>query len=132
MMFHVIASSAVSHHHRPPPRASPPAKDIAHVRVTGSTEYCADAGRLPELTDMPASDSVESLVLDLLEWMSGEPRPYAEVLEAWRTSCPRLPVWEEANDRGFIRRHRSTEDGALVSISAAGAHYLRMHRRPSP
>ena len=94
-------------------------------------EYCAEDGRLPEWTHMPASDSIDSLVLDLLEWMGCEPRPYAEVLEAWRTSCPRLPVWEDANDRGFIRRHRSPGEGAVVSVSPAGAHYLRMHRRPS-
>ena len=70
------------------------------------------------------SDAVEPLILDLLEWMGPEPRPYAEVLEAWRTSCPRLPVWEEAGDRGYIRRSR----GALVSVSAAGAEHLRAHR----
>jgi hypothetical protein len=70
------------------------------------------------------SDAVEPLILDLLEWMGPEPRPYAEVLEAWRTSCPRLPVWEEASDRGYIRRSR----GALVSVSAAGAEHLRAHR----
>jgi D-3-phosphoglycerate dehydrogenase / 2-oxoglutarate reductase len=46
------------------------------------------------------------------------------VLEAWRTSCPRLPVWEEATDRGFIVRHR----GAFVSVSAAGSEHLRRHR----
>ena len=53
------------------------------------------------------SDTVETLILDLLEWMGPNPRPYAEALEAWRTSCPRLPVWEEATDRGFIARHRA-------------------------
>ena len=74
----------------------------------------------------------DSLVLDLLEWMGGEPRPYAEVIEAWRTSCPRLPVWEEANDRGFIERRGSTANGPLVSVSAGGAHHLRTHRRRSP
>jgi hypothetical protein len=38
------------------------------------------------------SDTVDTLVLDLLEWIGPHPRPYAEVPEAWRTSCPRLPV----------------------------------------
>jgi hypothetical protein len=75
-----------------------------------------------------ASDTVDALILDLLEWMGPEPRPYAEVLEAWRTSCPRLAVWEDANDRGFIARHH----GTLVSVSAAGAEHLRRHRQPSP
>jgi hypothetical protein len=73
-------------------------------------------------------DSVDSLILDLLDWMGPAPRPYAEVLEAWRTSCPRLPVWEDANDRGFIARRRVAGRGTLVSASAAGAEHLRKHR----
>jgi hypothetical protein len=70
------------------------------------------------------SETVDTLILDLLEWLGPDGRPYAEVLEAWRTSCPRLPVWEEATDRGFIVRHR----GAFVSVSAAGSEHLRRHR----
>jgi hypothetical protein len=45
----------------------------------------------------------ESLILDLLEWVAGADRTYDEVMDAWRTSCPRLPVWEDANDRGRFR-----------------------------
>jgi hypothetical protein len=77
------------------------------------------------------SETVDSLILDLLAWMGPEPRPYAEVLEAWRTSCPRLPVWEEATDRGFISRRRAPGQSALVSVSAAGAEHLRRHRVPA-
>jgi hypothetical protein len=44
----------------------------------------------------------EPLVLDLVEWVARRPRPYAEVMEAWRTSCPRL--WEEAVGRGLVER----------------------------
>jgi hypothetical protein len=80
---------------------------------------------------VPMSDTVDTLILDLLEWIGPGPRPYAEVVEAWRTSCPRLPVWEDANDRGFISRHRVPGHGALVSVSAIGAEHLRTHRRPS-
>jgi hypothetical protein len=76
------------------------------------------------------SDTVDTLILDLLEWMGPNPRHYAEVLEAWRTSCPRLPVWEDANDRGLIARHHAPGRGALVSVSAAGAEHLRKHRQP--
>ena len=39
------------------------------------------------------SDPVEALVVDLLEWIGPRTRAYPEVMEAWRTSCPRLPVW---------------------------------------
>ena len=48
------------------------------------------------------SDAVENLILDLLEWVDRKERTYQETLEAWRTSCPRLPVWEEATDRGLL------------------------------
>jgi D-3-phosphoglycerate dehydrogenase len=74
------------------------------------------------------SDSIDHLILDLLEWLGAGPRPYEEVLDAWRTSCPRLPVWEEANDRGYIERHHASGVGRFVSVSDVGAEYLRTHR----
>jgi hypothetical protein len=86
---------------------------------------------VPTPADPAVLETIDSLVLDLLEWIGPNPRPYAEVLEAWRTSCPRLPVWEDANDRGFIARHLSPGNGALVSVSPAGAEHLRKFRQPS-
>jgi hypothetical protein len=77
-------------------------------------------------------DAVDNLILDLLEWMGPNPRPYADVLEAWRTSCPRLPVWEEANGRGFIARDRGSGRGLLIRVSDVGWEHLRAHRRLSP
>ena len=74
------------------------------------------------------SETVDSLILDLLEWIGPGQRPYAETMDAWRTSCPRLPVWEEATDLGFIERRREPGEPAVVAISAAGAEYLRQHR----
>jgi hypothetical protein len=82
-------------------------------------------------TPPAGSDTVDTLILDLLEWMGPDPRPYTEVLRAWQTSCPRLPVWEDANDRGFIARRHSPGHGTLVARSAAGAEHLRKHRHPS-
>ena len=73
----------------------------------------------------------EALVLDLLEWIGPTPRSYVEVLDAWRTSCPRLPVWEEANDRHFVTGHHEAGRGRLISVSPAGWAHLRLHR-PSP
>ena len=73
------------------------------------------------------SDPLEPLILDLLEWIGPHPRPYAEVLEAWRTSCPRLPVWEEANQRGFID-HLQQGRVAAVAVSALGLAHLQAQR----
>jgi D-3-phosphoglycerate dehydrogenase len=71
-----------------------------------------------------ADTVVEALILDLLDWVAKRERTYEEVMEAWRTSCPKLPVWEDANDRGFIE----TENG-IVSITASGRSLLRQHDR---
>jgi hypothetical protein len=82
------------------------------------------------ITDRGAvADGLHDLVLDLLEWLGSGPRPYSEVLDAWRTSCPRLPVWEEANERGFIERVSEPGRGQFVSVSRAGAEHLRTAQR---
>ena len=73
-------------------------------------------------------DVVEPLILDLLEWIGREPRPYHEVMDAWRTSCPRLPVWEEANARGLVTRVHRDGVGAFVAVSRQGRAYLAQHR----
>jgi D-3-phosphoglycerate dehydrogenase len=77
---------------------------------------------------MSEPETVDALVLDLLEWIGSAPRPYDEVLDAWRTSCPRLPVWEEANERGFVTRHSHPGEGVVISVSAAGEAHLRAAR----
>jgi hypothetical protein len=45
----------------------------------------------------------ELLIQQFLEWVAARPRRYADVMEAWRTSCPRLPVWEAAVDADLVR-----------------------------
>jgi hypothetical protein len=74
------------------------------------------------------NDPVEPLILDLLEWIGPRSLPRAEVLEAWRTSCPRLPVWEEANLRGFIDHSREPGHEACVSLSPLGLAHLQACR----
>jgi hypothetical protein len=86
------------------------------------------ADRLPTLRWSPVTDTVDSLILDLLEWIGPDSRPYAEVLDAWRTSCPRLPVWEDANDRGFVVSLYEPGQGRIVSVSVAGREHLHTHR----
>ena len=71
--------------------------------------------------------AVESLILDLLEWLVDGERTYAQVMEAWRTSCPKLPIWEEANDRGLISTRR-VNGRRLIIASPAGLALLEQHR----
>jgi hypothetical protein len=62
---------------------------------------------------------VEALIFDLLEWVAKRERTYEEVLDAWRTSCPKLPVWEDANDRGLVETE--VIDGrCIVRVTLAG------------
>ena len=72
---------------------------------------------------------VENLVLDLLEWLGEADRTYNETMEAWRTSCPKLPVWEDATDRGLISMD-VVHGRKIVRISEAGLALLERHRIP--
>ncbi len=81
--------------------------------------------------EAPGPDVVGPLVLDLLEWVGPHGRPYPEVMDAWRTSCPRLPVWEEANERGYVRCDRPPGGDPVVRVTAAGAAHLARARPPS-
>jgi len=74
------------------------------------------------------SGTVDALIVDLLEYVANKERSYAEVIEAWHTSCPKLPVWEEANERGLVTR-ASANGYAVVRITTAGAALLEQHRR---
>jgi hypothetical protein len=68
--------------------------------------------------------TLDPLVLDLVEWIAREPRPLADVLEAWRTSCPRLTVWEDAVDRGFVTREAMAGMGVVVRATPAGRAFI--------
>jgi len=70
------------------------------------------------------SDETYPLVLDFVEWIAAEPRPYDEVMDAWRTSCPRLTIWEDAVDRGLVATERNGA-GTVVRATPQGLALLR-------
>jgi hypothetical protein len=45
---------------------------------------------------------VTSSTVQLLEWLNERERSYADTVDAWRTSCPRLSVWEDAIADGLV------------------------------
>lgn len=75
------------------------------------------------------SSNIEALVLDLVEWVAKEPRSYVEVMDAWRTSCPRLTVWEDAVDRGLVQRRANATGGISVIATDEGRALLAANRR---
>lgn len=60
--------------------------------------------------------TVDAPTLQLLAWIAERPRTYPETIEAWKSSCPRLTVWEDALVDGLVRVERRH-----VLLTAAGA-----------
>lgn len=74
------------------------------------------------------TDTVQNLILDLVEWVERTERTYEETMDAWRTSCPRLPVWEDASDRGLVRR--TVANGRVMVRATSDGLALLKERRP--
>jgi hypothetical protein len=50
------------------------------------------------------------LLRELLEWIGDRRRSYDDTIEAWRSSCPRHPVLDDAFTDGLVR----VEDGVVL------------------
>jgi hypothetical protein len=72
---------------------------------------------------MPVAHSL--IMIQFLSWVADRPRSYAQTMEAWRTTCPRLSVWEDAVIEGLVRI-----DGGLrlVSLTPQGRAVLQASR----
>jgi len=73
------------------------------------------------------SEPTDALTVQLLEWICHQPRTYAEVVDAWRTSCPRLSIWEDACIGGFI--DYDPDGDRIVRVSARGRTLLEADLR---
>ncbi|HTZ81048.1 MAG TPA: hypothetical protein VMC10_24260 [Stellaceae bacterium] len=78
---------------------------------------------------LPMSDVLMPLTLDFLAWLAGGPRPYGEVMEAWRTSCPRLTVWEDAIEHGLVARNRRAGEAPVIELTGRGRALLAARER---
>lgn len=70
------------------------------------------------------ADPVPLLTAQFLAWLDEQPRSYAETMDAWRTSCPRLSVWEDASLAGLVRLEDGGDGRACVVVTAAGRAFL--------
>ena len=64
-----------------------------------------------------------SLTLQLLEWVADRPRTYGELMEAWKSTCPRLAIWEDACAEGLIGCGQGR--AGLVFLTEKGKRCLR-------
>jgi len=70
--------------------------------------------------------TTDALTRQMLEWIAIRPRDYAEIMDVWRTSCPRLSIWEDACVDGLIDYEPGT---GKVILSDAGKELVSKRRR---
>lgn len=75
------------------------------------------------------NEAADPLVLDFVEWVARERRAYAEVIATWKTSCPRLTIWEDAADRGYVARETIAGLGLVIALTESGERLLRANGR---
>ena len=71
---------------------------------------------------------VSLLTVQFLAWVADRPRAYADVMDAWRSSCPRNPVWEDAIIDGLVRFENGSR--GTVVLTPLGRTTLDRESRP--
>ncbi len=78
------------------------------------------------------SSALHLLTVQFLAWLAERPRTYAETMDAWRTSCPRLSVWEDASLGGLVRLEAGDDALAMVVLTPAGRDMLTAGTEAAP
>jgi hypothetical protein len=60
------------------------------------------------------------IMLQFLQWVADRPRSREDVMEAWKSSCPRFPVWEDARADGLIQQCGGEAGLHRVELTARG------------
>jgi hypothetical protein len=72
-------------------------------------------------------EPVSLLLLQFLGWVASRPRTHAEAMDAWKTSCPRQSVWEDALIEGLIQVRQAevtlTQRGQAILEGGPGPHH---------
>jgi hypothetical protein len=81
------------------------------------------------MSESPNPEATSLIMLQFLAWVADRPRSYVDAMEAWRSTCPRLSVWEDAIIDGFIR----LENGGsrAVSLTPRGRALLYKAKAPA-
>lgn len=65
------------------------------------------------------------IMIQFLEWIATRPRSRDDVMEAWPSSCPRFPVWEDARAEGLVRQCGGDRGEKRVELTDSGHAVLR-------
>ena len=77
---------------------------------------------------MPTQPSL--IMIQFLQWVADRPRSREDVMDAWRSSCPRFPVWEDARADGLIRQCGGERGEHRVELTERGWAALRRATTP--
>ena len=78
------------------------------------------------------SASPHLIMIQFLEWVAARPRRREDVLDAWQSSCPRFPVWEDARADGLVRQCGGDVGERRVELTERGRAMLARDREPNP
>ena len=75
------------------------------------------------------AEAVSPLTIEFLSWVASRPRTYAEAMEAWRSNCPRHPVWDDAMNDGLVQivGEGGPTRQSNVALTAKGKEVLERH-----
>ena len=79
------------------------------------------------------ADPAYALTLQFLAWVAESPRTYAQAMDAWRSTCPRLSIWEDAILDGLVAfAGGATRNTARVTLTAKGRALLAADTATAP
>jgi len=64
---------------------------------------------------------ITASTLELLTWVTARARTYEDVVEAWKSNCPRHAVWDDAVTAGLVTAGRdgvALTDRGLAALAA--------------
>jgi len=73
--------------------------------------------------------SHDALTLQMLHWIEQGKPSYAEVLDVWKSTCPRLTIWEDACADGLV--DAAAGMSGMVSLTAKGKHFVAQAVAPT-
>ena len=88
---------------------------------------------MSEPTFEPTSEPASLIMLQFLAWVADRPRTYAEAMDAWRSTCPRLSIWEDAILDGLVAfTGGATRNTSRVTLTAKGRALLAADTATAP
>jgi len=75
------------------------------------------------------SYSPSLIMIQFLAWVADRPRNYAQCMDAWRSTCPRLSVWEDAIIDKLVRVENDANRS--VGLTQRGRGVLAQAKTPA-